>query len=60
MENDNVRDMDEDLKHAIYTFFKKEYEGMVGYAEDFANELEEYLKKEGFDLGCVCQYKTKN
>jgi len=57
MENSNVRDMDKSLKDAIYSFYKKEYEGMIGNAKDFTNELEEYLKDKGFDLGCVVQYR---
>lgn len=56
---DNVRDMDIELKNAIYKFFKREYEGKSGYAEDFTNELEIFLKKEGFDLGCITQYKKQ-
>jgi len=56
---ENARDMDEALKYAICRFFKKEYEGKSGYAVDFVDELEQYLKEEGFDLGCVVQYKTK-
>lgn len=55
--SEQVRDMDPELKNAIYSFFKKEYEGKTGYAKDFADELEEHLKEKGFDLGCILQYK---
>jgi len=55
--SENVRDMDPELKDAIYSFFKKEYEGMIGNAKDFTDELEEYLKEKGFDLGCILQYR---
>lgn len=55
--SDNVRDMDPNLKEAIYRFFKREYEGKTGYAKDFTEELEQYLKEKGFDLGCVLQYR---
>ncbi len=55
---DNVRDMDIELKNAIYIFFKRDYK-ISGYAEDITDELEEFLKKEGFDLGCIRQYKKE-
>lgn len=57
--NENVRDMDAELKHEIFSFYEREYEGMIGNAKDFADELEQYLKEKGFDLGCVVQYKNK-
>lgn len=55
-----VRDMDSNLKEAIRDFYRKNYKGKIcNYTEDFVNDLEDYLKEEGFDLGCVLQYKTE-
>ena len=51
--------MDKDLKRAIESFFFQNYEMKMGYAEDFVNELEEYLTKKGFDLECVTQFNEE-
>lgn len=54
-----AEEMDYSLKEAISDFYKKNYEGKIcNYTDDFVNDLEQYLREEGFDLGCVVQYQS--
>ena len=57
--NSNVRDMDDSLKEEIYWFMRIKFNYTVEQGKDFADELENHLKSEGFDLGCVVKYKNK-
>ena len=60
MINENVRDMDSELKDEIKRHFIGFHgEQYNGQAKDFVDDLEEHLKEKGFDLGCVVQYKNK-
>jgi hypothetical protein len=60
MINENVRDMDSDLKNSIKEFFRiQQGEQYQSESKDFVDGLEIYLKEKGFDLGCVLQYKNK-
>ena len=56
--NKNLRDMDSNLKEEIRRFLIKQGEDYQGHARDVVDDLEEYLKEKGFDLGCVNQYKN--
>ena len=58
MKREEISEMDRELKDAIYSFlYNNISQSYDGHIKEITDDLEEYLRDKGFDLGCIIQYK---